>query len=232
MSTFQLVLGALAGLFVGSVYSSTPVATVCGPKTANVTCINRYGSYLPPSFSRDSDPTVAYYGTLVPDDPSWKLVADADFVIFDRERGLELLGKAPKIQHSFFNLLNVIHDAPIFVPSLNKLFITQDGPPGNLTNIVIDLNEDNPTPKSFVTDPPVYQPTGGILHNNMLYWTVQGNNDSLPGGLIQRSGIVRVDPATYEAEWLINNYYGFTFAGLNDLTVDPVGDIWFTDTGS
>ena len=42
---------------------------------------------------------------------------------------------------------------------------------------------------------------------------------------------MRVDPVTYEAEWLLNNFYGFNFGGLNDLTVDPVGDIWFTDSG-
>jgi len=118
----------------------------------------------------------------------------------------------------------------MFVPELNKLIITQDGPPGNLTNIAIDLNTDPPTVEAFVTDPPVYQPTGGILFEGYMYWAVQGNNISLPGGLKQRPGIVKVDPKTYKAEWLLNNYHGFFFGGLNDLTVDSVGDIWFTDS--
>lgn len=208
-----------------------PVAAPCGPSTANVTCIHRYGSVLPPSFSRDPDPNVGYTGTLVPDDPSWaSLVPTADFVIFDKERGLSMLGATPRIWHNYIPVLNVIHEAPIFVPELNKLFTTQDGPPGNLSNIVIDLNADPPTVEAFVTDPPVYQPTGGILHDGMIYWAVQGNNVSLPNGLQQRPGIVRVDPRTYKAEWLLNNYYGFFYGGLNDLTVDSVGDVWFTDS--
>lgn len=239
-----LPLATVASLFTAGVSSASaiharnsstqnsPVAYACGPKTANVTCINRYQTVLPPSFSRDADPTVGYSGTLVPDDPSWAaLVPNADFVIFDKKRGLELLGASPKISHSYIPVLNVIHEAPIYVPELNKLFTTQDGPPGNLSNIMIDLNYDPPKVEAFVTDPPIYQPTGGILHDGMIYWAVQGNNVTLLNGLKQRPGIARVDPKTLKAEWLLNNYYGFFYGGLNDLTVDNVGDVWFTDSG-
>lgn len=236
MALTPLILGLFGCFFTRIVYSNstatTAVAAVCGPSTAEIVCINRYGSFLPPSFSRDEDPTVGYAGTVVPDDPSWELVSKADFVVFNRELGLDLLGGAPRIQHKYVPVLNVIHEAPIYVPHLNKLFVTQDGPPGNLTAIVIDLNEDPPTAKSFVTDPPIYQPTGGILHNGMIYWAVQGNNVSLSNGLKQRPGVVRVDPATLKAEWLMNSYYGFWYGGLNDLTVDSLGDVWFTDSGT
>ena len=212
-------------------YSGHSIASTCGPTTANITCVYRYGTLLPPSFERDADPTIGYTGTMVPDDPSWKLVQGADFVIFDEKRGLEILGTSPKIQHKYLNVLSVIHEAPIFVPDLNKLFVTQDGPPGNLSNLMIDLNVDPPTIEAFVTEPPVYQPTGGILHKNMIYWALQGNNVTLPNGVKQRPGVARVNPKTLEAEILFNNYYGFFFGGLNDLTVDPYGDIWFTDSG-
>ncbi|KAL9056320.1 MAG: hypothetical protein Q9162_003011 [Coniocarpon cinnabarinum] len=181
---------------------------------------------------RKPDPSFGYANTSVPDDPTWSLVSTAEFVLFDQPRGLEVLGDSPRLYPNQFQVLPVIHEAPIYVPSLNKLFVTQSGPPGNLSNLVIDLNEENPTPRAFTTDPPVYQPSGGVLHENMIYWAVQGNNDSLPGGLVQRPGIVRVDPATYKAEWLCNNYYGFFFGGLSDLTVGPDGDIWFTDSGT
>lgn len=237
MLQFSIVsIAALLGIVdftfaIASNVSFVPVASSCGPTTANITCIHRHGSFLPPSFSRDSNPNVGYTGTLVPDDPSWAaLVPTADFVIFDQKLGLELLGPAPKLWKNFVPLLNVIHGAPIFVPELNKLFVTQFGPPGNLTNIAIDLSQDPPKVEAFVTDPPVYQPAGGILHDGYIYWAVQGNNVSLPGGLKQRPGIVRVDPKTYKAEWLLNNFYGFSFAGLKDMTVDSVGDIWFTDS--
>jgi hypothetical protein len=210
--------------------TSRAVAVTCGPSTANIVCINRYGSLLPASFTRALDATSGYSSTNVPDDPSWSLVREADFVIFNKEWGLDILGDAPKIQPKYFNVLNVVHEAPIYEPETQQLFVCQDGPPGNMSNLIIDLKVDPPTIKTFITDPPVYQPTGGILHNGMIYWTVQGNNQSLSGGLKQRPGIVRVDPKTLKAEWLLNNFYGFAFSGPNDLTIDSVGDIWFTDS--
>ena len=84
-------------------------------KTARVTCINRYGSLLPGSFFRNPDPFTAYTGTVISEDPSWSLVQQADFVLFDRQRGLRLLGPSPRIRRSIVPLLNVIHEAPVFV---------------------------------------------------------------------------------------------------------------------
>ncbi|KAF2724381.1 calcium-dependent phosphotriesterase [Polychaeton citri CBS 116435] len=206
------------------------VAESCGPSSAAIACVYRYGAILPPAYSRNASPIYGYTALEVPGDPSWSLVQNASFVVFDRKKGLDILGSSPTLEPSYLKVLNVIHEAPIFVPALNKLFTTQDGPPGNFSNLEIDLNHDPPTVKAFVTDPPVYQPTGGILHDGSIYWAVQGNNVSLPNGQKQRPGIVKVDPKTYKAEWLLNNYYGFFFGGLNDLTVDPYGDIWFTDS--
>ncbi|PSR80682.1 hypothetical protein BD289DRAFT_455177 [Coniella lustricola] len=208
------------------------VARKCGPTTANITCVNRYGSYLPPSFSRDPDPAVAYTGTIVPDDPTWALVQEADFVLYDEVRGLEVLGSAPTISRGIIEVLNVIHEAPVFVPELNKLFVAQDGPPGFQQLLSLDLNFDPPTVSFIQTDPPLYQPTGGVYNpkDGFVYLAVQGFNESLPNGLKQHAGLARFDPKTLKAEWLINNYYGFNFAGPNDITIDSEGDIWFTDT--
>ncbi|KAI1323438.1 calcium-dependent phosphotriesterase [Xylariaceae sp. FL0255] len=209
-----------------------PVAYACGPNTANVTCVNRFGTLLPQSFSRNPDPATGYTGTVVPGDPSWALVQSADFVIFDEKRGLDILGPSPRIWKKILPVLNVIHEAPVYVASLDKLFVTQDGPPGNLSILSLDLNHDPPTISLVETNPPIYQPTGGILNgeDGMIYYAVQGQNASLPGGLKQHTGIARVNPKTLQAEWLVNNYYGFDFAGPNDITIDPFGDIWFTDT--
>jgi sugar lactone lactonase YvrE len=213
---------------------STPgaVAQVCGPKSANVACVARYGSMLAPSFSRNPDPAVGYTGAEVPADKSWSIVQQADFVLFDEKRGLEILGPNPKISRGIIPVLNVIHEAPVFVPGLNKLFVTQDGPPGNMSIMSLDLNHDPPTVEFVQTDPPIYQPTGGVYNpaDGMVYLAVHGNNGSLPNGLKQHAGLARFDPKTLKAEWLVNNYHGFNFAGPNDLTIDPVGDIWFTDT--
>jgi sugar lactone lactonase YvrE len=211
---------------------TAPVAYVCGPSTANVTCVNRHGSLLPPSFFRDPDPSFGYTATQVPDDPSWDLVQQADFVIFDKARGLEILGAAPTIAKDLIPVLNVIHEAPVFIPGLNKLFVARDGPPGSMPLMSLDLNCEPPNVSYVELDPPIYQPTGGLYNpaDGMVYLAVQGNNGSLPNGLKQHAGLARFDPVTLKSEWLINNYYGFNFAGPNDLTIGPVGDIWFTDT--
>lgn len=215
-----------------SVTHATHVAYACGPKTANVTCVNRYGSYLPPSFLRDPDPALGYIAAQVPDDPTWTLVQEADFVLFDHQRGLELLGRSPKIRRGILPVLNVIHEAPVYAPAVNKLFVAQDGPPGFQNIMSLDLDYDPPNVSWIQTDPPIYQPTGGVYNptDGKIYLAVHGFNESLPAGLKQHAGLARFDPKTLKAEWLINNYYGFNFAGPNDLTIDPVGDIWFTDT--
>lgn len=229
---FSSVPGALAVNVPRTNNLTNQVARICGPTTANVTCVTRYGSYLPPSFSRNPDPSVAYTGTEVPDDSSWALVQNADFVLYDEQRGLEVLGPCPKISRGIIDVLNVIHEAPVFVPELNKLFVAQDGPPGFQGLLSLDLNDEIPQVTFVELDPPIYQPTGGVYNpkDGLVYLAVQGFNDSLPNGLQQHAGIARFDPKTLKSEWLINNYYGFNFAGPNDLTIDSVGDIWFTDT--
>ncbi|KAK8008798.1 hypothetical protein PG991_011349 [Apiospora marii] len=155
---------------------------------------------LPSTYlSRDPDPSIGYTDTKVPDDPSWKLVRNAEFALFDKERGLEVFGRAPKIARGIIWWLNVIHEVPVFVPEMNGLFVTQDGPPGNMSILRLDLSQDLPT---------------------------HGKNSSLS----QHAGIFRFDPKTLEAEWLLNNYHGFNFAGPNELALAPLtGDIWITD---
>ena len=209
---------------------SNPAVAKCGPSSANIVCMNNHAAVLPPSFSRDPNPAVNYAGTQVPDDVSWQLLSNASFQIFDENRGLDVLGPSPKIE-KVFDVLNVIHEAPVYVPKQNKLYLTQAGPPGNLSALVIDLNVNPPKLSTFDTTPKTYQPNGAVLHNGMIYWAVMGNNVSLPGGLKQRPGIARLDPATGQVETLLNNYYGFFFSGPNDITVDSSGDIWFTDSG-
>ena len=193
-------------------------------------CIERYGSLLPQDFSRDPAPFTAYSNTTNPLDPSWAEVKNADFVVFDHERGMQLLGANPKV-NKMFDVPFVIHEAPVYVPAQNKLYLSQYGPPGNLDQVVIDLNQQPPTMSPYRTDPVTYTPNGAVLKDGMIYWAVAGNNASLPNGAKQRPGIARTDPATGKTEMLLDNYYGFFFSGANDLAFDKAtGDIWFTDS--
>lgn len=208
-----------------------PVAQACGPDSANVVCINRYASVLPYHFFRapnELDAPVTFPETSVPNDTSFGLVADADFLVFDQERGLELLGPNP--QYDFiFNVSEAVHEAPVYVPSLNKLFLSELAPPpGFLPQLVIDLNADPPTISEYLSNPPVYAPNGGTFYNGLIYWGASGGNNSI-GGTEQRPGIRTLDPHTNETVVLLNNYYGYYWNCVNDLVVDKYGAIWFTD---
>jgi sugar lactone lactonase YvrE len=193
-------------------------------------CVERYGSLLPPDFDRAPSPFTSYSNTTNPSDPSWAEVKNADFVLFDQVRGKDLLGGNPKLER-MFDVPFVIHEAPVFVPSQNKLYVSQFGPPGNFDQVLIDLETEPPKMSKYRTDPITYTPNGGTLKDGMIYWAVAGNNVSLPGGLQQRPGLARTDPASGKTDWLLNSYGGFFFSGPNDLVFDQQGDIWFTDSG-
>jgi sugar lactone lactonase YvrE len=164
--------------------------------------------------------------TSVPNDTSFSRVSTADFLVFDYERGIDLLGSNATYEY-VFEVSNAVHEGPVFVAAQNKLYFSQLSP-GYLPQLVIDLNVNPPTLTPFVSNPPVYAPNGGTFHNGKIYWAASGGINSLNGSE-HRVGIVTLDPATGKTEYLLNNYYGFYFNTIDDLFVHPNGDVWFTD---
>ncbi|OQO02848.1 hypothetical protein B0A48_11131 [Cryoendolithus antarcticus] len=230
--TSLLTLAAFGRLVLGQSQPpgvSLPVAKTCGPTTANIVCIDRYGSVLPYHFFRESSVNETSFGqTSVPNDTSFGLVGEADFLVFDEKRALRALGSAPTYDF-IFNVSAAVHEAPVWVPTLNKLFISQLAPPpGYLPQLVVDLNQDPPTLSEYLSDPPVYAPNGGTFYNGLIYWGASGGNNSI-GGTEQRSGIRTLDPLTNKTVTLLNNYYGYYFNTVDDLAVDSAGAVWFTD---
>ncbi|KAL8930227.1 MAG: hypothetical protein Q9208_000844 [Pyrenodesmia sp. 3 TL-2023] len=167
--------------------------------------------------------------TSVPNDTSFALVDQANFLVFDQERGREILGSNPTYDF-VFKVSEAVHEAPVHVPSQNKLYLSQLAPPpGYLPQLVVDLKQDPPTLSEYLSDPPVYAPNGGTFHNGLIYWGASGGNNSI-GGTEQRPGIRTLDPSTNKTTTLLNNYFGYYFNNVDDLFVHPVtGDIWFTD---
>ena len=209
-----------------------PLAVTCGPSSANIVCIRRYASVMPYHFFRHRSPPdadVSFPATHVPNDTSFGLVGDADFLVFDRKRGLEVLGSNPTYD-KVFTVSDAVHEAPVYVPSLNKLFLSNLAPPAGVLKpqIVIDLNNDPPTRYNYFSDPPVYAPNGGTFSNGLVVWGASGGNTSI-GGIEQVPGITTLDPNTNKTEVLLNNYFGFYFNCIDDLIVDSSGAIWFTD---
>lgn len=193
--------------------------------------MDRYASVMPYHFFRKPEST-SYEGgfglTSVPNDTSFHLVSGADFLVFDHKRGLEILGSCPSYD-KVFNISNAVHEAPVYVPGLNKLFFSQLAPPtGFLPQLVLDLNQDPPTLSEFLSDPPVYAPNGATFHDGLIYWGASGGNNSI-GGTEQRPGITTLDPQTNKTKTLLNNYFGYYFNTVDDLFVDKTGVVWFTD---
>ena len=156
-------------------------------------------------------------------------VKSADFVVYDKERGLDILGSNPSYEY-VFEVPEVVHEAPVYVASQNKLYLSQLMP-GYLPQLVVDLNQEPPTLSEYVSDPPVYAPNGGTFHDGHIIWGTSGGNRTIEGGE-QRVSLRKVDPETNKTTDLVNNYFGYYFNTIDDLAVHPkTGDIWCTGPG-
>ncbi|KAH0290226.1 putative lactonohydrolase [Aureobasidium namibiae CBS 147.97] len=206
-----------------------PLVQHCGP--SNVVCVNRYAAVMPYHFFRPDSfngTSIPFSATSVPNDTSFSLLNNSNFIVYDRERGLAILGANPTYE-KVFNVSEAVHEAPVYVPGLNKLFLSQLAPPaGFLPQLVVDLNKEPPELSEFLSDPPVYAPNGGTFHKGLIYWGASGGNNSI-GGTEQRAGIRTLDPHTNKTTTLLNNYFGWYFNTVDDLFVDSRGDVWFTD---
>ncbi|KIW92526.1 uncharacterized protein Z519_06373 [Cladophialophora bantiana CBS 173.52] len=215
-----------------------PIVEDCG-FGSSVVCVNKYATVLPYHFNRSITSLAADYdfrNTTVPNAPSFQLLQNASFVVFDRDRGLQYLGPEPTYEF-VFQVGNSVHEAPVYVPSLNKLFMSQlppvAAPIGTmyeyLPQLVVDLSQEPLTLQEYVTDPPIFAPNGGIYHNGQIIWASSGGFNNL-NGTEQRIALHSVDPATNKSTVLLNNFFGFYFNNMDDVTVHPTsGDLFFTD---
>lgn len=160
-----------------------PLAERCGPSSANIVYINHYSSVMPDDFFRkpinnsfDPSQDGPYEATSMINEPSWNLAADADFLVFDRKRGLELLGPAPKNQFRF-TIAEVFQDAPVYSPPSNEFYFSQLQP-GFVQQRVINLTDSPPSLSYKTADPPIYSGNGAWFNKGLIYYCVGGGNHS------------------------------------------------------
>lgn len=206
-------------------------------QASNVACVQQYAAVLPLPFDRASISTSllndTFTKTKVPSDPSFQLLANTSFVVFDQDRGLDILGSSPKVERIFATRNDSIHEAPVYVPGLNVIIFSQPHQ-GIYVQQLINLNNTPPTIENYTTNPPVYAVNGGKLHNGLIYWASEASF-SFPspsdGSLVQQApGIYVVDPYTNTSTVLVNNFYGSLFNSPNDVWVDANGDVFFSDS--
>ncbi|KAK5464664.1 hypothetical protein LTS15_001226 [Exophiala xenobiotica] len=188
-----------------------PIVEACGGFSNSVVCVNKYAAVLPYHFNRSITSLQADYdfrNTTVSNAPTFDLLKQANFVVFDRQRGLEYLGDSPRWDF-MFPIGDSVHEAPVYVPKLNLLYMSQLPP--------------------YLPDPPIFAPNGGVYHNLLIYWASSGGFDNI-NGTEQRISIHTVDPMTNKSRVILNNYFGYYFNNMDDVTVyPPTGDLFFTD---
>jgi sugar lactone lactonase YvrE len=187
---------------------------------------------LPYHFNRSISSNNAdfdYRNTTVGNASTFDLLDTANFVVFDQQRGMQYLGDNPSYEF-MFAVSAAVHEAPVYAPEQNLLFISQLAPPpGFLPQLVINLNVDPPTLSEYTPNPPVYAPNGGSFRNGLIVFGASGGNESIGGGE-QRVSLRTVDPATNQSTVLLNNYFGYYFNTIDDVAVHPITkDIFFTD---
>ncbi|KAJ5106938.1 lactonohydrolase [Penicillium angulare] len=216
--------------------SKGPLVEPCGPSTSKIFCVNGYSAVLPGNFYRGPPPDSinpldqpSYAQTKVPNDSSWSLLRDADFIVYDRGRALPILGDSPTSELKF-NITPLFHDATVYDPFTNEIYFSQLSG-GEISQKVIDLNENEPVVRRKQANPPLYSPTGGIYRNGLFYYCVGGSGSQVNGArdTVARPGIYTYNATSGESDVLLNNYFGYWFSTCNDIAMDGEGNIWFTD---
>jgi gluconolactonase len=159
-----------------------PVVSRC-PHLANdsaVACVNNYAAVLPYPFERATasdgvDPeNDTFVDTLVPSDSSFARLSESNFVVFDQERGIDILEFSPKLEKIFDTRNDSIHEAPVYVPGLNAIIFSQPHQ-GVFQQKIINLNGTEPTISNYTTNSPVYAVNGGKFFKGKIYWAVEAS---------------------------------------------------------
>ncbi|KAK4631924.1 Lactonohydrolase oryL [Fulvia fulva] len=170
-----IYLTALAALLFTSKVKSQAAQPCAGYEDdTNIVCINKYASVLPlpfdrPSFTTGADPAEDnFINTEVPADPSFSLIKNASFLVYN-DIGLSLLGPKPIIEKMFTTRNDSIHEASVYVPGLNVIIFSQPHQ-GVYQQQLINLNHTPPpTIETYTTTPPIYAVNGAKLHQNHIY---------------------------------------------------------------
>lgn len=146
---------------------------------------------------------------------------------------MQYLGANPTYEY-IFKVSEAVHEAPVYVPAQNKLYVSQLAPPpGFLPQLVIDLNADPPSLSEYLPNPPIYAPNGGTSYGNgtLILFAASGGNNSIGDPPTEQRVSLRIlDPNTNSSTVILNNYFGSWFNCMDDVVIHrDTGYVFFTD---
>lgn len=157
--------------------------------------------------------------------PNFKVYDAAALPIFGPDPKLELLSENTAYPFA--------HEAGVFVPSQNAIYITSNQhahPQTNETHVTIsriDLPLDHTsttTTCTEITGHNIPLPNGGVNYKDGILFCAQGTLTT-PSGLIY----MPLTPASSPTQALITSFHDRPFNSPNDVVIHSDGSIWFTD---
>ncbi|KAK0103273.1 hypothetical protein ONS95_005306 [Cadophora gregata] len=141
----------------------------------------------------------------------------------------QILGSSPKLECLLEDqTIPFAHEAGVFIPEDNTLFITSNQFPHPTTGeksiqiSKITLSNGSATCEKIETEN-VTMANGGVNYQGGVLFCAQGNMSS-PGGL----AFMSTSPP-YKSSIFLSNFYGRSFNSVNDVVIHSDGSIWFTD---
>ncbi|KAJ5646750.1 hypothetical protein N7490_003122 [Penicillium lividum] len=137
----------------------------------------------------------------------------------------EITGQNPEIKPHLENEYPFAHEAGVYIPSKDQLFITSNLITKNNNQRIqiskIQLNDTKCTQEEIHPDIPMGN--GGVNYQDGVLFCSQGTLDR-PSSLIY----MEVE-APYKCTTILDSFYGRQFNSINDVVIHSDGSIWFTD---
>lgn len=152
------------------------------------------------------------------------------FVVFD-DSIKEIFGASPSLDLLHENAeYPFAHEAGVFIPEDNSLFITSNqftDPDTNKLRIQITrvlLSDDGTSVQCEEINPEqVPMANGGVNYKDGVLFCAQGTQERLGGLAFMAS------KPPYTSHLMLSSFYGRDFNSVNDVVIHSDGSIWFTD---
>ncbi|KAJ7880991.1 hypothetical protein B0H14DRAFT_3434117 [Mycena olivaceomarginata] len=179
---------------------------------------------LPEPFDRPTFLTNLFYQTTLPDDAppqyaaAYEQLHNASFISFDPRFATDVIGSAGPVER-----VAVVEDGsqemPMYLKDEGVIFWS-----GNDLHQFRTINVKTYEVSNYTTSVPIPNAAAGTVHKGQMYLGNFGDTDV-------HGGLWLLDYKTKNATMILNNQLGLSI-GLDDMTADDRGGLFFTDTSS